>query len=177
MLKRILLIFAGLLALTMVVIGVLLFGTQEYWYPRRPNIPFASLKDTALKDPDNPLKEFRVDMARVEQEFPLTRAQLTSLTPEQVRALSQEELDQLYGRLTAGPIPDGPFWGDLVFPRADSANETNATELQLAMRRLKGVVATFVPFVDADAPTRMEDAARRSEGALDRRQNQAARES
>jgi hypothetical protein len=26
------------------------------------------------------------------------------------------------------------------------------------MRRLRGVVATFVPFVDADAPTRMEDA-------------------
>jgi len=158
MLKRILLIFAGLLALTMVVIGVLLFGTQEYWYPQRPNIPFASLKDTALKDPDNPLKEFRVDMARVEQEFPLTRAHLASLTPEQVRALSQEELDQLYGRLTTGPIPDGPFWGDLVFPRTDSANETNTTELQLAMQRLKGVVTTFVPFVDADAPTRMEDA-------------------
>ena len=149
MLKRILVVFAGLFGLTVVVLGVLLWGSQEYWYPRRPNIPFAPLKDTALKDPDNPVKVFHVDMARVEQEVPLSRVQLATLRPEHIRALGQEELDQLYGRLTAGPIPDGAYLGDLVFPRAD-----DISEMQQAWSRLKHLV----PFVDAGPPPRMEEA-------------------
>ena len=28
---------------------------------------------------------------------------------------SQEKIDQIYGRLTAGPIPDGAYLGDLFF--------------------------------------------------------------
>ena len=58
-------------------------------------------------------------MARVEHDFPLSRADLAGLTPANLLALSQEEVDQLYGRLTAGPIPDGPYLGDLFFPRGD----------------------------------------------------------
>ena len=42
----------------------------------RPDIPFAPLIDTALADPDNPTQVFRVDLAQVEHEFPLTRAEL-----------------------------------------------------------------------------------------------------
>ena len=42
------------------------------------------------------------------------------LTPANLRTLSQEEIDQIYGRLTAGPIPDGPYQGDLFFARGDS---------------------------------------------------------
>ena len=80
-----------------------------------PDIPFAPTVDPSLKDPDNPAKKFRVDFARVEHEFPLSRADLMKITPENVAALSQEEVDQLYGRLTAGPIPDGPYLGDLFF--------------------------------------------------------------
>src|SRR5262245_57990289 len=168
MLKRILLVCAGVLGVMLVVIGVLLYGTQDFWYPRRPaNFPFAPLKDAAaLKDPDNPIREFRLDMAVVEQNYPITRAQLASLTPEHVRSLAQEELDQLYGRLSAGPIPDGPYSGDLVFPRSDSANESYGGELELALRRLKGVVAIFVPFIDADASTRMGEALGGVDGRL-----------
>ena len=99
--------------------GYLLAGSQEQVEPVRPDIPFAPLFDQALHDPDNPAKVLRVDMARVEHEFPLTRAHLASLTPANLLSLSQEELDQLYGRLTAGPIPDGPYLGDLFFPRGD----------------------------------------------------------
>ena len=51
--------------------------------PVRPDIPFAPLEDTALKDPDNPTKIFRVDLARVEHDFPLTRAERAALTPGQ----------------------------------------------------------------------------------------------
>jgi hypothetical protein len=58
-------------------------------------------------------------MARVEHDYPLSRADLAGLTPANILALNQEEVVQLYGRLTAGPIPDGPYLGDLFFPRGD----------------------------------------------------------
>ena len=55
------------------------------------------------------------DFAKVEHEFPMTAAERESLTPKSLAALSQENLDQLYARLTAGPIPDGPFQGTVIF--------------------------------------------------------------
>ncbi len=84
------------------------------------SIPFAPLTDTSIADPDNSTKVFRVDMAKVERDFPLTRRDLTLLTPESIKGFSQEQIDQIYGRLTAGPVPDGPFQGDLFFQRGDS---------------------------------------------------------
>jgi hypothetical protein len=83
---------------------------------------FAPIEDTKLKDPDNPAKKFRIDFARVEHDYPLTRADLMGMTPENVKDLSQEHLDQLYGRLTAGPIPNGQFAGDLLFARGDQVS-------------------------------------------------------
>ena len=85
-----------------------------------PNIPFAPIEDTALKDPDNPAKRFRVDFARVESDFPLTRQHLMSITPQNIAKLTQEQVDQIYGRITAGPIPDGQYAGNLFFARGDS---------------------------------------------------------
>ena len=41
------------------------------------------------------------------------------ITPENVVNLTQEQVDQIYGRLTAGPIPDGQHEGDLFFARGD----------------------------------------------------------
>lgn len=88
--------------------------------PAPPAIPFAPLADDTLKDPDNPIKTFRVDFARIEQQFPLSRADLAEITPENVFGLPQEQIDQIYGRLTGGPIPDGPYEGNLLFARGDS---------------------------------------------------------
>jgi hypothetical protein len=85
-----------------------------------PDIPFAPTVDTALKDPDNPIKVFRIDLARVEQEFPLSRADLMKVTPENIAGLSQEQVDQIYGRITAGPIPDGQYLGGLFFARGET---------------------------------------------------------
>jgi hypothetical protein len=100
--------------------GYLLAVSQDPPEPVRPDIPFAPLTDASLHDPDNPTKVFRVDMAKVEHDFPLTRAQLAGLEPRHILSLSQEEIDQLYGRLSAGPIPDGPYLGDLFFARGDA---------------------------------------------------------
>ncbi len=99
--------------------GYLIAVSQDPPEPIRPDIRFAPLTDESLADPDNPTKVFRVDMARVEHDFPLSRADLAGLTPAHVLSLNQEEVDQLYGRLTAGPIPDGPYLGDLFFARGD----------------------------------------------------------
>jgi hypothetical protein len=51
----------------------------------------------------------------IEAQHPLTDAARAELTPENVETLSQWELDQLYARLTAGPIPDGPYQGRFFF--------------------------------------------------------------
>jgi hypothetical protein len=57
------------------------------------------------------------DFARVEHQYPLTRQQLMTITPERLKTLDQEKVDQIYARLTAGPIPDGAYDGDLFFPK------------------------------------------------------------
>jgi hypothetical protein len=97
-----------------------------------PAIPFAlPFEDAALKDPDNPIKRFRIDMARVEHEFPLSRQDRMKITPENVQALSQEQVDQIYGRLTAGPIPDGQYFGGLFFARGETADAAETLRTRL----------------------------------------------
>jgi hypothetical protein len=117
MLKRVLI---GIVVLAVLAAGgfaLWLSAFQDDVVAERPDIPFAPLTDPSIQDPDNPIKVFRVDFAKVESDFPLTRADMTKLTPASLQALSQEEVDQIYGRLTAGPIPDGAYEGDLFFPR------------------------------------------------------------
>ena len=48
----------------------------------------------------------KADFAQVEYEFPLAPADLNKLTPENLKNYDQEQIDQIYARLTAGPIPD-----------------------------------------------------------------------
>ena len=60
------------------------------------------------------------DFASIEHSFPLTTAELDKITPRYLSTLDQEQIDQIYARLTAGPIPDGAFDGGLFFPRGSS---------------------------------------------------------
>ncbi|MFO1209726.1 MAG: hypothetical protein U1E40_10945 [Amaricoccus sp.] len=128
---------AALWAIRLAGFGYLLAVNQESPAPVRPDIPFAPLTDPSLHDPDNPTKVFRVDMARVEHDYPLTRAERAALTPANILSLNQEEVDQLYGRLTAGPIPDGPYLGDLFFSRG----ETLRPRLEEILGGLEGRIA------------------------------------
>jgi hypothetical protein len=57
------------------------------------------------------------DVARLRSEYPLSDAERLALTQDNFKTLTQDQIDQIYARLTAGPIPDGPFRGDLFFPR------------------------------------------------------------
>ncbi len=62
------------------------------------------------------------DFAQVEYAHPLTPADLEKLTPENLKSFDQEQIDQIYARLTPGPIPDGAFGGGLFFPKGTSGD-------------------------------------------------------
>ena len=83
----------------------------DWFKPSPPDIKFAPYG-----------KEFRskMDLAQMEYKFPLAPADLVRITPENLAALDQEQIDQIYARLTAGPIPDGAFDGKILLPRGSS---------------------------------------------------------
>jgi len=93
-----------------VVLGAILPGC-DWFKPGPPDIKFA---------PDNADYRQKMDLAEVEYKYPLLPADLQKITPENLAALSQEQIDQIYARLSAGPIPDGPFDGGILFPRGSS---------------------------------------------------------
>jgi hypothetical protein len=57
------------------------------------------------------------DVATLRNTYPLGEPERGALTPDNLRALTQEQVDQIYARLASGAIPDGPFRGDMFFPR------------------------------------------------------------
>jgi hypothetical protein len=63
------------------------------------------------------------DFALVEYKYPLSAQQLMTLTPENLKTLDQEKVDQIYARITAGPIPDGAYDGDLFFPNGTNGQK------------------------------------------------------
>ncbi|MCB1957334.1 MAG: hypothetical protein KDG55_16775 [Rhodocyclaceae bacterium] len=60
------------------------------------------------------------DFARLEHDHPLSVDDLYRITPEVLSLLEQEQVDQIYARLSSGPIPEGPYEGDLFFPKGGS---------------------------------------------------------
>jgi hypothetical protein len=104
-------------------------------------IPYAPLVDSTIQDPDNPTKTFRVDFAEVEQRYPLSRAHLAALSPKNVKPLQQEELDQIYGRLTAGLLPGGAYRSEIFFA-PDGSLRDRLTEIVGGLEgRLAGTTA------------------------------------
>lgn len=81
------------------------------WFAGKPDIAFAPYSAEYSSKPD---------LAQVEYEYPIPLKELVKITPQYLAGLEQEQLDQLYARLGSGPIPDGPFDGEIVFPRGSS---------------------------------------------------------
>ena len=75
------------------------------------DIPFASWDKSY---------QSKMDLAQVEYKYPIPTVELGKVTPEYLATLDQEQLDQIYARLTAGPIPDGAFDGRILLPRGSS---------------------------------------------------------
>ena len=76
-----------------------------------PNIAYA---------PYDKAYQSKMDLAQVDYKYPIAPAELAKITPDYLAKLDQEQLDQLYARLAAGPIPDGAFDGRILLPRGDS---------------------------------------------------------
>lgn len=100
------------------------------WFAPKPDIAYAPAGEGYAE---------KSDLARVEYEHPIPAAELAKVTPKYLAGLTQEELDQLYARLAAGPIPDGPFDGSIVFPRG-SSGKLRAAEI---VGGLKGLGVQF----------------------------------
>ena len=96
----------------------------------KPDIAFAPYGDGYASKPD---------FAQVEYDYPIPLKELTKVTPQYLASLDQEQLDQLYARLGSGPIPDGPFDGEIVFPRG-SSGKLRAAEI---VGGLKGLGVNF----------------------------------
>jgi hypothetical protein len=82
------------------------------------------------------------DVTRLRSEYALSTEERLALTPDNFRSLTQEQVDQIYLRLTAGPLPDGPFRGDLFFPR-DRDGHARIRDLPDPAPKLLAHVATL----------------------------------
>lgn len=104
--------------------------------PKPPDIAFAEYDEAYAG---------KMSLARVEHEYPLSIEDRMKITPENLAVLSQEEVDQVYARLTAGPIPDGAYDGGLFFPKG-SSGESRLVEIIQGNKKglkvkLKGMAA------------------------------------
>ena len=118
-----------ILALTLILA---LSGCEKIsgWFGGKPDIAFAPYGDDYASKPD---------FAQVEYDYPIPLQELVKVTPQYLAGLDQEQLDQLYARLGSGPIPDGPFDGEIVFPRG-SSGKLRAAEI---VGGLKGLGVNF----------------------------------
>ena len=89
--------------------AVLLFVCAAACHHAPPNVRFAPAG---------------TDVSRLRSEFALSDAERLALTPDSIRRLTQEQIDQLYERLSAGPVPDGPFRGDMFVPKDANGDAT-----------------------------------------------------
>lgn len=80
---------------------------------KAPDVRFGAFGETYQSKPD---------FAQLEYTMPLTLEERSRITPENIAALNQEQVDQIYARLTAGPIPDGPYDGQVLLPRGGSGH-------------------------------------------------------
>lgn len=97
-----------LMSVGLVVSQTVILGCEP---PPPPSIPYAESGETYSK---------KADFARLEHELPLTPADLMKITPDNLKGATQEQVDQIYARLTAGPIPDGVYDGQMFFPKGSS---------------------------------------------------------
>ena len=102
--------------LTLSLFVALLAGCSE---PATPPVSFA---------PSGDGYDSKMDFARLEQELPVTPRDLMTITPENLKAATQEQVDQIYARLSAGPIPDGAYVGELLLPKGNSG-QTRISEI------------------------------------------------
>jgi hypothetical protein len=104
------------MATWLVVLIILALAAIVFWASRKkrapaPVIPFGPTGDDAL------------DLDTLEARFPLTSDHLQQLSQENIESFGQQQLDQIYSRLEAGPIPDGAYRGSFFFAEGGNFRE------------------------------------------------------
>lgn len=92
-----------LIAAIVVVVAIVIWNNRRKKAIPVPPIPFGPTGDDAL------------DFDTLENRHPLGSAELRLLTPENIEGFNQDQIDQIYARLQAGPIPDGAYRGSFFF--------------------------------------------------------------
>ena len=104
-------------------------GLPHTFLRRTALIALASLALASCSKPEPPNISFapyakgyqtKMDLAQVDYRYPIATAELAKITPDYLATLDEEQIDQIYARLTAGPIPDGAFEGRILLPRGSS---------------------------------------------------------
>jgi len=93
------------------VLALAAFSLASCGKPEPPRIAFA---------PYDKSYQSKMDLAQVDYKYPIAAVELAKVTPDYLATLDQEQLDQIYARLTAGPLPDGAFDGRILLPRGGS---------------------------------------------------------
>jgi hypothetical protein len=101
-----------------VAIAAVVAGNADDAWSDPPDVPFV-MESHDMNDPDAPGKRNYIDFAELEYRFPLTPEDRMKITPDNLKELSQEQVDQIYARLPAGPIPDGVYLGGVFFPQGE----------------------------------------------------------
>ncbi len=95
----------------------------------------------------------KLDFAQLDDKYPIPAEALKKLMPQDLKKLDQEQLDQLYARLSSGPIPDGKFDGTVYLPKGNPVNELGGyfdpTKLPLELKGVYGKALTMALEGDA----------------------------
>jgi hypothetical protein len=85
------------------IVAIVIWVVRNRKTATGPEIPFGPTGAEAL------------DFDALEDRYPLGVADLQRLDPQNIEAFDQDRIDQIYARLEAGPIPDGPYRGSFFF--------------------------------------------------------------
>ena len=107
-----------LIPIALIAIPLLALGCPDR--VETPDIPFGPTGEEAL-----PFDE-------LERQYTLDDAARAALTQENIELFGQEQIDQIYARLKAGPIPNGPYRGSFFF--AEGAKFGDVEDLSEGLR-------------------------------------------
>ncbi|MGK2926310.1 MAG: hypothetical protein ACSLE2_11885, partial [Lysobacterales bacterium] len=97
------------------IVAIVIWAVRNKKTAARPEIPFGPTGAEAL------------DFDTLEAQFPLGVDDLQRLDQQNIESFNQDQIDQIYARLTAGPIPDGPYHGSFFF--AEGGNFRNIADV------------------------------------------------
>ena len=92
----------------LMVLIVLVIVVVLIWKYRKTPLAITSI-------PFGPTGDDALDHDSLESQYPLSDTDLQRLDPDNIEVFNQDQIDQIYARISSGPIPDGPYRGSFFF--------------------------------------------------------------